>query len=333
MNVRLLKPLGIVSLSFLIFTGCGMLPYRNDFQCQKGKNSGVCNSVSDVYELSSDMDDLRLRTLDEKSEEEIRESQEAEHKKALEQAKNEFKTQKLQEMAEAYEIRQIQNEHPVIFRFYLDDDKRENANSYLAAYDAENKATQTKKKATKPKKKANANTKKKATAKKQPAKQTNNGLLADSNASKETNSSLENYVNNYIAGLDGNNSKNGSDNNASYYAGKDLNASGFDKDLNSSLANNKDLNSSDNLQDLLNQAFAQGKASVDCGASGGKRTEINADVKVCVYAANIRQEPSCKAKVLRVANKGEVLKALYEQDGWIRLNDGTYIHKSIVTRD
>lgn len=283
MSVRLFKPLSI-SLSFFIFVGCGMLPYRNDFQCQKGKNSGVCSSVSDVYELSSDMDDLRLRTLNGKSEEEIKEIQKDEHKKALELAKNEFKTQKLQEMVEAYEIRQIQNEHPVIFRFFLDKDKKDNSN---------NKIAQTNKKPKGNTKKANIN-------KKAGKKKTNVGLLTDNNASKIL------------------------DDNASLYAdNKDLNASSF----------NKDLNSSENLQSLFDDAYAQGKASVDCGASGGKRTEINAKVKVCVYAANIRKEPSCKAEVLRIANKGEVLEALYEQDGWVRLNDGTYIHKSIITRD
>lgn len=299
MNVRFLKPLSIMSLSFFIFVGCGMLPYRNDFQCQKGKNSGVCNSVSDVYELSSDMDDLRLRTLDGKSEEEIEEIQKDERKKALELAKNEFKAQKLQEMVEAYEIRQIQNEQPVIFRFFLDE-KRDNTKSYLAAYDAEYKAKNKAKQAKKKAKKSKKNTKKANTSKNAGKKQVNTRLLADSNASKDL------------------------DDNASLYAnGKDLNASGFGKDS----------NSSENLQNLLDNAYAQGKASVDCSASGGKRTEINAKVKVCVYAANIRKEPSCKAEVLRIANKGEVLEALYEQDGWVRLNDGTYIHKSIITRD
>ncbi len=43
--------------------------------------------------------------------------------------------------------------------------------------------------------------------------------------------------------------------------------------------------------------------------------------------------PSCKALVLRVANQGEELEALYEQGGWIKLKDGTYVHKSIVTKD
>lgn len=319
MNVRFLKPLSIMSLSFFIFVGCGMLPYRNDFQCQKGKNSGVCNSVSDVYELSSDMDDLRLRTLDGKSEEEIEEIQKDERKKALELAKNEFKTQKLQEMVEAYEIRQIQNEQPVIFRFFLDGE-RDNTKSYLAAYDAKNKTTQAKKKAKKSKK----NTKKANTSKNAGKKQAKSaGLLAESNASKDINASLENYANNYIAGRESNASKVLDDNASLYANGKDLNASGFGKDS----------NSSENLQDLLDNAYAQGKASVDCSASGGKRTEINAKVKVCVYAANIRKEPSCKAQVLRIANKGEVLEVLYEQDGWVRLNDGTYIHKSIITRD
>lgn len=38
-----------VSIIFL-FTACStMLPYRDNFKCERGKDAGVCNSVMEVY--------------------------------------------------------------------------------------------------------------------------------------------------------------------------------------------------------------------------------------------------------------------------------------------
>jgi len=33
----------------LLLPSCGLLPYHEDFACQKGKYSGYCGSVSQVY--------------------------------------------------------------------------------------------------------------------------------------------------------------------------------------------------------------------------------------------------------------------------------------------
>lgn len=290
-----LRSLSLISLSLLMLAGCAMLPYRNSFQCEKGKNSGVCGSVSDIYELSSDMDDLRLRTLDEKDEKEIKQAKLKEQEEALKLAKLDFKYKKLQEMVEAVEIRNIQNEHPTVFRFFLDESKKDSKSSYLALYNETNKDN---KKVQKPKK----------TAKTQTTKRTKANVV--NSIDKGLKPSVTDKVSN-----DSNSSKANT-----YIASNDENLTAI-KDLNTSLDNK------------LQQAYVKGKESVDCSASGGKRTDINAEVRVCVYAANIRKEPSCKAQVLRIANNNEVLFALYEQDGWVRLNDGTYIHKSIITRD
>jgi hypothetical protein len=40
----------ILFLGTLLFiTGCGVMPYNDDFSCQGGKNTKICASVSDVY--------------------------------------------------------------------------------------------------------------------------------------------------------------------------------------------------------------------------------------------------------------------------------------------
>jgi len=33
----------------LVFPSCGLLPYHENFACQKGKYSGYCGSISEVY--------------------------------------------------------------------------------------------------------------------------------------------------------------------------------------------------------------------------------------------------------------------------------------------
>ena len=43
-----LKILFFSLISLSIFTACGMLPYKNDFTCEKGKGNGVCGSVTEV---------------------------------------------------------------------------------------------------------------------------------------------------------------------------------------------------------------------------------------------------------------------------------------------
>lgn len=324
MNKSFLKLCSVAILIALLFESCSyMLPYRDDFQCQKGKNSGVCGSVSEIYDLSSDMDSLRLRTLDD-NEAKIKK---AEAKENLEvqrqQAINKFTHQKLREMVEATEIRNIQNEHPVIFRFFLDEDKRvPNSEKFVwnndyTTLDNEKTSQNTSKKQNSSKTQVKKNAKQTKSINK--PKQINtdvNALNANLKAWQGENNSSVKEANNINALF-----ANVGDKNASNAVGQNLGA------LNSNL--------------LTNQTADENKTSstpianngVDCSASGGARKEINAQVKVCVYAANIRKNPSCKAEVLRIANKNEVLFALYEQDGWVKLSDGTYIHKSIITQD
>ncbi|KGI56040.1 TraV family lipoprotein [Campylobacter sp. MIT 97-5078] len=291
MKGHLLKLSSVVIFGAFLIQGCSaMLPYRDDFQCQKGKNSGVCGSVSEIYDLSSDMEDLRTRTLDGgKAQDQKKKAKELEAEK--QRQKDMFAKQKLQEMVEATEIRNIQNEHPAIFRFYLDEDKRVPTSTPLV-WNSDYSATVSKNTQTKVRK----NKKPKISKKGNKSKTSQTKALASSKTNDNGVSALWDNI--------GENNASKIENNVT----------------NSTLAG--DLNTSNVSQTLVN-----------CSASGGTKKEINAEVKVCVYAANIRQEPSCKAKVLRIANKDEVLFALYEQDGWVKLNDGTFIHKSIITQD
>ena len=56
---------------------------------------------------------------------------------------------------------------------------------------------------------------------------------------------------------------------------------------------------------------------------------LNKKVRVCVLNANIRKEPSCLSKIIRIAHKNEILFAYYEENGWVKIKDG-YIHKSLI---
>ena len=57
---------------------------------------------------------------------------------------------------------------------------------------------------------------------------------------------------------------------------------------------------------------------------------LNKTVKVCVYNANIREEPNCQAKIVKVVKKGTKLHAIaLINNTWIKLKDG-YIHKSLI---
>jgi len=57
---------------------------------------------------------------------------------------------------------------------------------------------------------------------------------------------------------------------------------------------------------------------------------LNKYIKVCVLNANIRQAPNCKAKIVKVAHKGDKLFALYEKNGWIKLKNNNFINRSIT---
>ena len=60
-----------------------------------------------------------------------------------------------------------------------------------------------------------------------------------------------------------------------------------------------------------------------------KAIPLNKKIKVCVYNANIRALPSCQAKIVGIAHKGEKLYAYYLKGAWIKVKGG-WIHKSLV---
>lgn len=97
----------------VVLGGCSaMLPYRDDFQCQKGQNSGMCASVSEVYEMSFDMESLKEQKLDQKAKPKHRslggaKKMDKETKRLIDSLIEENK--KLGEIAEALEIRRLQN--------------------------------------------------------------------------------------------------------------------------------------------------------------------------------------------------------------------------------
>ncbi|EOV9222573.1 SH3 domain-containing protein [Campylobacter upsaliensis] len=258
-----------ILLSFitaLLLCGCGMLPYKESFSCEKGKENGICGSVSEVYDLSSDMEEFRKKA----NKEYAKETAKKEQNKSVANNNDIFKQLKLQEIVEAVEIRKIQNETPTIFRYYLNEREAEEKLG-LATVSANDKESQVIKK--------------------------------DLNA---TNSKEGIVI--YDKSLDLNSSK-ALDSNTSL---NEINTSIQTNDLNSTLQTKQE-NCSPNANEVI--------------------TQINDIVKVCVYSANIRAGASCKAPVLRVALRGEELEALYEKGGWIKLKDGTYVHKSIVTKD
>lgn len=217
----------IVTLSFL--TGCSMMPYRDDFQCEKGKNSGVCASVSEVYEMSFDMDTLKKKKLNQE-EEGCEECGDKDVKKEnigkpIGIDINATENQRLKEIVEAIEIKKLQDGRPIII-------------------------------------------------------QNNNSNGIDS----ETKQNIQKMI---VSSTGGN----------------------------------------------MNKSITQGQESIDCSKVSGDDVvhTLNQYVKVCVYRANIRKNPSCTADIVRVAKKDEVLYAEYEKNGWVKTNDG-YIHKSIITQ-
>jgi len=56
---------------------------------------------------------------------------------------------------------------------------------------------------------------------------------------------------------------------------------------------------------------------------------LNKKVRVCVLNANIRKEPNCLSKVVRVAKKNEELFAYYSINDWVKVKSG-YIHRSLI---
>ncbi|WP_187648654.1 TraV family lipoprotein [Nitrosophilus labii] len=187
----------------ILYSGCAMMPYKDDFSCLKGKNNGVCASVSEVYEMSNDdLDALQKKRIGENDCNKCKDKDQKEMDKLQYETEITKENQKLKDIIEAVELQKITREKSIIIEI----DK----NQYKSAV----------------------------------------------------------------------------------YEKTKLN---------------------------------------ECSKTNGTDTviQLNKIVKVCVANANIRQAPSCEAKILRVAKRGEELYAKYEKNGWIRIEDG-YIHKSIV---
>ena len=106
----------------VFMTGCSaMLPYRDNFQCEKGKNSGVCASVSEVYEMSFDMDELKKKRLNQEEEGCDGECGDKEVKKEnigkpIGNDTNTTENQRLKEIVEAIEIKKLQDGRPVVIQ-------------------------------------------------------------------------------------------------------------------------------------------------------------------------------------------------------------------------
>lgn len=226
----------------VFMTGCSaMFPYRDDFQCEKGKNSGVCASVSEVYEMSFDMDTLKKKKLNQE-EEGCEECGDKDVKKEnigkpIGIDINATENQRLKEIVEAIEIKKLQDGRPIIIQ-----------NNNSNGIDSETKQN----------------------IQKMIVSKMSSGSVAGAAASTGGN---------------------------------------------------------------MNKSITQGQESIDCSKVSGDDVvhTLNQDVKVCVYNANIRKNPSCTADIVRVAKKDEVLYAEYEKNGWVKTNDG-YIHKSIITQ-
>ncbi|EHN6916274.1 SH3 domain-containing protein [Campylobacter jejuni] len=328
-----------LSLAASIFLGaCStMLPYKENFSCEKGKDNGMCGSVTEIYELSSDMDELRKKT--DREYKQKHPEVKAEVKTKVEQeARENFRTLKLQEMVESVEIRKIKNETPTIFRYYLSEEDASNKAdiSLISENDKESKAI-AKDFKDQLNKNTNLQTNKNVKNSKNAHLKHSTKSLSKNNNRTKNNSNKEANISNLYDGIkvyDNNQSKvkdvnlANKENNASLINVLDDNSTKLNTDQN---ASNRDLNASNSKVNILNE---DNKLAIDCYASlDSKITQINGKVKVCVYQANIREEPSCKANVLRIAHKGEELDALFEQGGWIKLKDGTYVHKTIVTKD
>lgn len=107
----------------IALSGCGIfMPYKDDFTCQKGKGKGVCGSITDIYELSDDPDELHYWVY----EAEAKDKKDGQYKNG---GRNKAKVnptwlekqnEQLLAMVEAVSIQDIRNKQPAIFRYYVD---------------------------------------------------------------------------------------------------------------------------------------------------------------------------------------------------------------------
>lgn len=317
---------GVLSLS-----GCSaMLPYEDNFKCEKGIDSGVCASVNDVYELSDDMD--KLRTINASGEN-------IPQKPTKEIAISNIDSNNLRNIANSISIKQIQNGKPVVFKikettlaknYYAGSDHK-----YIVPHNQEvveyllkdkeaykrrlnNESNDAFKDYLYKKDSNSASIRNRSTI----SNNLSNDNLSNGSSFNDSNQ-LKNNQNDLLAFL------NESDNKRAYGVSKKTNNSNA---LNSTNKFNNSSNSN-NSNDLngFNHSSNANLNNPHCQSGDMQIKYINSNVKVCVYQANIREKPSCRANILGIANKGEVMFAEYEQGGWVKLNNGTFIHRSIVT--
>lgn len=104
-----------IGVSFIFCSCTTMLPYRDNFKCERGKDAGVCNSVVEVYELSNDMDTLRIKASSDKNN-----TKEKEKITPTEIFSKQRDEKRLQEIVNAISIKQLQNNRPIIFNISED---------------------------------------------------------------------------------------------------------------------------------------------------------------------------------------------------------------------
>ena len=316
---------GVLSLS-----GCSaMLPYEDNFKCEKGLDSGVCASVTDVYELSDDMDKLReinalVDNIPNKHKEEVDVSN------VVSEDSN-----GLREVANSISIKQIQDGKPVIFKI-----KGDNTEAYYYSGRDHEHIVPNDQEVMEYLIKDNEAYKRRLNNEGDDAfkdflyEKGANGSQRSSRGNNNSNLSHSNLSNGGIDNSSGINHLNDMEDDLSTFLEKD----NLEKDSNfnkSGFGNNQAFGTNgDNIMGYGDSSYnneSNLSQRENCQSGDMQIKPINGNVKVCVYAANIRQAPSCKAKVLKVAKKGKVMYAEYEQGGWVKLSDGTFIHRSIVT--
>ena len=316
---------GVLSLS-----GCSaMLPYEDNFKCEKGLDSGVCASVTDVYELSDDMDKLREinasgDNIPNKPKEEVDVSN------VVSEDSN-----GLREVANSISIKQIQDGKPVIFKI-----KGDNTEAYYYSGRDHEHIVPNDQEVMEYLIKDNEAYKRRLNNEGDDAfkdflyEKGANGSQRSSRGNNKSNLSHSNLSNGGIDNSSGINHLNDMEDDLSTFLEKD----NLEKDSNfnkSGFGNNQAFGTNgDNIMGYGDSSYnneSNLSQRENCQSGDMQIKPINGNVKVCVYAANIRQAPSCKAKVLKVAKKSKVMYAEYEQGGWVKLSDGTFIHRSIVT--
>jgi len=113
----------LIVATTVFMAGCSaMLPYRDNFQCERGKNNGVCASISEVYEMSFNMDELKKERLNQEKKgcggecggKEVK--KENIDKPIENDINSSIENQRLREIVEAIEIKKLQDGRPIVIQ-------------------------------------------------------------------------------------------------------------------------------------------------------------------------------------------------------------------------